>query len=94
MTSGNDRQMSKNGAAELVSQETQQALVWKGDFGREYTDLNTFDGEALDALYRENYGWTRTEINKTYLCGIAKDASILEVGCNTGTQLSLLRPMG
>jgi len=93
MMSGNDRQKCY-GEAELASGETPQTLVWKGNFGREYTDRNTLDEKALDALYRKNYGLTRSEINENFLREIAKDASILEVGCNTGNQLSLLHQMG
>ena len=74
--------------------ETAQTEVWKRDFGREYTDRNTFDTDALDQLYRKNYGVVRREINENSLRGIAKDASFLEVGCNTGNQLVLLREMG
>lgn len=74
--------------------ETEQAKQWKGDFGRQYTDRNTFDVDALDALYLENYGLTRTEINHEFLRDISKEASFLEVGCNTGNQLLLLQRMG
>jgi pseudaminic acid biosynthesis-associated methylase len=73
---------------------TAQAAVWQGEFGREYSDRNTLGTEALDELYRRNYGTTRSEINEKFLRGIANDASFLEVGCNTGNQLSLLREMG
>ncbi len=37
---------------------------------------------------------TRSEINEAFLRGIAKDASFLEVGCNTGNQLLVLQEMG
>lgn len=74
--------------------ETAQTTVWKGEFGREYTDRNTFDPEALDRIYRKNYGVLRSEINESSLGDIAKDASILDVGCNTGNQLLLLQQMG
>jgi len=74
--------------------ETAQTAVWKSDFGREYSDRNTLDPEALDQLYRKNYGVTRTEINGAFLRDIGKDASFLEVGCNTGNQLVMLRQMG
>jgi pseudaminic acid biosynthesis-associated methylase len=74
--------------------ETPQTAVWKGDFGREYTDRNTFDTEATDKLYRKNYGVLRSEINENFLRDIARDASFLEVGCNTGNQLLLLQQMG
>lgn len=90
---GTERQKS-NGETDLASGETPQTLVWKGNFGREYTDRNTLDAKELDALYRKNYGLTRSEINNNFLREIAKNASLLEVGCNTGNQLSLLRQMG
>jgi len=74
--------------------ETPQTEVWKGEFGREYTDRNTFDVAALDSLYQKNYGITRTLINQKFLGPISKESSFLEVGCNTGNQLILLRQMG
>ena len=74
--------------------ETAQTTVWKGDFGRQYSDRNTFDPEALDELYRRNFGLTRREINETFLSDVPKDASFLEVGCNTGNQLLSLQQMG
>jgi len=77
-----------------ASPETAQIEVWKGEFGREYTDRNTFDIDALNALYRGNYGVTRSEINQTFLREIPSTASFLEVGCNTGNQLLLLQQMG
>lgn len=73
---------------------TQQSAVWTADFGREYTDRNTFDPGVLDELCLKNYGVSRRQINETTLQGIAKTASFLEVGCNTGNQLLLLRKMG
>ena len=48
----------------------------------------------LDDLYRKNYGLTRTEINANFLADIPKEASFLEVGCNTGNQLLMLNRMG
>jgi pseudaminic acid biosynthesis-associated methylase len=89
----------KNNKAEIssldiVAPETAQTMVWKGDFGRDYTDRNTFEPEALDRLYLKNYGITRTEINNTSLSGIPKQASFLEVGCNDGNQLLMLHRMG
>jgi pseudaminic acid biosynthesis-associated methylase len=74
--------------------ETAQTEVWKGEFGRDYTDRNTFDVAALDDLYRKNYGLTRTQINQTFLQDVPSDSSFLEVGCNTGNQLLLLQQMG
>jgi pseudaminic acid biosynthesis-associated methylase len=74
--------------------ETPQTDAWKGDFGREYTDRNTFEVEDLDSLYRKNYGLTRRQINQAFLRDLPQDAKFLEVGCNTGNQLLLLQQMG
>lgn len=74
--------------------ETQQERVWKGDFGREYTERNTVDVESLDQNWRRNYGIARSAVNQSFLSGISKDATFLEVGCNAGNQLLMLRQMG
>jgi len=81
-------------AAGVELRDTAQTAVWEGDFGRDYTDRNTFDTAALEELYRRNYGTSRREINQRFLSGVPKDARILEVGCNTGNQLLLLHEMG
>jgi len=74
--------------------ETPQKKSWAGDFGRKYTDRNTLSGAQLDFLYRENYGITRRQLNEAHLADVPRDARILEVGCNSGNQLLLLREMG
>ena len=73
---------------------TLQIERWRGEFGREYTDRNSLDRMQLDELYRGNYGVARSELNDRFLADIPKDARILEVGCNRGGQLLLLREMG
>jgi len=78
----------------FASTETVQAAVWKGEFGREYTDRNTYDPEGLDGLCLKNYGISRRAINQAFLQDIPKTASFLEVGCNAGNQLLFLREMG
>ena len=93
-TSSLSRAESSDNDHPAVAPETAQTQVWKGEFGREYTDRNTFDLEALDSLYRGYYGLTRTQINQEFLNEIPKDAKILEVGCNSGNQLLLLQRMG
>jgi pseudaminic acid biosynthesis-associated methylase len=80
--------------AGVETAETAQTAMWKGDFGREYTDRNAHTVAELDELYRRNYGITRTEVNHRCLAAIPQDARILEVGCNVGTQLLLLQQMG
>jgi len=74
--------------------ETQQERVWKGDFGREYTERNTLDVASVNQAWLRNYGVARSTINQSFLSGIPKQARFLEVGCNAGNQLLILRQMG
>ncbi len=73
---------------------TPQIAEWVNDFGREYTNRNALTQSELDALYEKNYGITRRKLNEPFLAGIPADARILEVGCNVGNQLAVLREMG
>jgi pseudaminic acid biosynthesis-associated methylase len=73
---------------------TSQTKQWDGRFGREYTDRNPSSAAEMDALYEKQYGVTRTALNARFLAEIPKDAHILEVGCNIGNQLLILRHMG
>lgn len=77
-----------------MGKETSQEGVWKGEFGREYTDRNMFDTRSLDELWLRNYGVRRSTIAERFLNGIPKAAKFLEVGCNAGNQLLMLRQMG
>ena len=74
--------------------ETTQTRVWQGDFGRDYTDRNTLDPAELDALWVRNYGLSRSAINQSFLEGVPRSATFLEVGCNVGNQLLLLQAQG
>ncbi|HEX3352463.1 MAG TPA: pseudaminic acid biosynthesis-associated methylase [Terriglobales bacterium] len=74
--------------------KTAQIERWQNDFGREYTDRNSLSPESLDSLYRKNYGVTRREINQRFLAQVPKNSRVLEVGCNEGNQLCMLREMG
>ena len=73
---------------------TDQIRRWTGDFGRQYTDRNNYTPAQLDEFYRKTYGATRRELNQRFLQVVPKDARILEVGCNMGAQLLLLKEMG
>lgn len=70
-----------------------QEQLWKGDFGAQYTERNTYAPEELDQLYNNIFGITRTELNKEFLESL-DIGNILEVGCNVGNQLRLLQKMG
>jgi pseudaminic acid biosynthesis-associated methylase len=74
--------------------KTAQLEHWRSDFGRAYTDRNSLPPDALDVLYRKNYGIGRRELNQCFLGNIPRDARILEVGCNEGNQLCALQEMG
>lgn len=76
-----------------TASRTEQIQTWTGTFGREYTDRNDYSPATLDQLYRERYGISRRQLNEVFLRDIPKTARILEVGCNMGTQLLLLREM-
>ncbi len=73
---------------------TPQASEWMGKFGREYTKRNSLTLPEVDTLYEKNYGVTRRELNRRFLNGVPPNARILEVGCNIGNQLLLLKKMG
>jgi pseudaminic acid biosynthesis-associated methylase len=73
--------------------QTQQIQFWQSDFGAEYTERNKFSVDEQDALYTDEYGVTRTEMNKEFLSGL-EISSFLEVGCNVANQLRCLQSMG
>ena len=76
-----------------MATNTFQETTWGGEFGKEYTDRNTFTPEEVDNLYIENYGVSRTQLNNEFLDNLELNR-ILEVGCNVGNQLNVLKKMG
>ncbi len=74
--------------------KTKQLQRWDDQFGKKYTDRNTFSVSELDRIYREKYGITRTELNNKFIRKMNKNIKILEVGCNVGNQLLVLQKMG
>jgi pseudaminic acid biosynthesis-associated methylase len=77
-----------------MTAKTRQMNMWSGDFGRSYTDRNPHTPEAMDELYRKNFGVTRSELNAEFLNDFDRSIRILEVGSNVGTQGQILREMG
>ena len=75
-------------------QHTFQEETWSGEFGKEYTDRNTFDIDQVNELYINNYGISREQMNSDFVGRLDKDIKILEVGTNSGNQLALLQKMG
>ncbi len=70
-----------------------QIDFWQGNFGKEYTDRNTFSTAELDLIYKEQYGVTRTEMSREFL-NQHNIARTLEVGCNVGNVLLNLQSIG
>ena len=77
-----------------MSDTTKQMREWSGTFGREYTDRNALSLDEMEALYKKNYGFTRTELNEKFLNHLDRSTRILEVGSNIGNQLLCLQKMG
>lgn len=73
---------------------TKQSGIWEGNFGKEYTDRNPQSVKEFDALYLNDYGISRSAMNKDFLSGFFEGFKILEVGANIGLELELLRNMG
>lgn len=73
--------------------KTFQEKAWLGKFGKEYTDRNMMSPDGLDQLYINNYGVSRTKLNKEFLTDL-NVSKVLEVGCNVGNQLLVLKKMG
>lgn len=74
--------------------KTEQTNFWESNFGKEYTDRNTFTPEQWNNWYNDNFGVTKDVLNGRFLADIPRDAKILEVGCNVGQQLLALQRMG
>ncbi len=66
---------------------------WSSDFGLEYIERNKLSNKELDKLYKNNFGITRSRLNKEFLNSL-KVNNVLEVGCNIGNQLAMLQSQG
>jgi pseudaminic acid biosynthesis-associated methylase len=80
----------KRGSAAL---QTNQIEFWKGDFGQQYTDRNTYGVEGLDHFYLNQFGLSRTDMNKQFIGDLTINRT-LEVGCNVGNVLLNLQSIG
>jgi pseudaminic acid biosynthesis-associated methylase len=73
---------------------TEQIVKWSGEFGKEYTKRNKMTIEDMEYMYKKRYGINRKQMNEEFLSKLDKDVRVLEVGCNIGNQLALLKEMG
>lgn len=67
---------------------------WPGEEGVDYVERNPATVEEMDALKVDTYGVTQRAITERYVGDVPRDARVLEVGCNRGIQLEILRLMG
>lgn len=72
---------------------TKEEKFWLSKFGSEYSERNKFSNQELDQLYINNFGVSRSRLNKEFVMSL-KLKNILEVGCNIGNQLALLKNQG
>lgn len=77
-----------------MKKKTEQMEIWKGEFGKDYTDRNFQTPEEIEKIYLENNGFSRTEIYNEFFGKFDRSINILEVGCNVGNQLQRLQKMG
>lgn len=69
-----------------------QQKNWSSTFGNKYTlRNNTNSVEKFNNLYKKQFGYTRTKINKQFIKYFKKDFKFLEIGCNVGFQLDILK---
>jgi len=74
---------------------TIQENFWESDFGKEYTNRNSYStDEEWDKECIRDWGYTKIEMNNFVLADLPKDTKILEVGCNIGNQLRGFQRMG
>ena len=77
-----------------MSKFTDQMQQWSSRFGKEYTDRNPLTVEAMNDLYKQRFGLSRTQLNIDFLEDFDRSVKILEVGANVGTQLLCLQSIG
>lgn len=76
-----------------MSSDIEQRKFWSSEFGDNYIDRNVSLKE-VNEFYLEQTGFTQEQIFNEFFSGINKDSKILEIGCNVGLKLSILKKMG
>ncbi len=74
----------------VIKKNNERINLWKGEFGKEYTDRNLQTLEEMEEIYKAKFGYTRTEINEEIICNMDRKMHILEVRCNVGNLLLFL----
>ncbi len=77
-----------------MKENSKQTKAWATEFGKEYTDRNMMDINAVDIMYKHRHGMSRSDMNKLFLDDLDMDIRVLEVGSNIGLQLIFLQSAG
>ena len=72
---------------------TNQREFWKGDFGEDFRNRHQ-ELENYNQWYMENVGVPEEDFWKKYFSKLDKNLKIVELGCNVGVKLSILKKMG
>jgi pseudaminic acid biosynthesis-associated methylase len=70
-----------------------QRNFWENEFGTHYIERNK-TLEEINEFYRQQTGITQEEIFRNFFYEINRKYKILEIGCNIGLKLSILKKMG
>lgn len=69
--------------------ETKQTKIWKGEFGRAYSDRNALKSvQEFNDRHVKRFGFARDPLYADWLADLRPNARILEIGCNIGFQLA------
>ena len=70
-----------------------QHNFWTGEFGKSYLKRN-YSVDDENKLYLQRTGLTYENVFQTFFHGIDRHSKILELGCNVGIKLSILKKIG
>jgi len=72
---------------------TKQLEIWQSEFGKDYTDRNPASAETMDSSLERYYGGVKkSDLFRQFLSAERiPSGNVLEVGCNIGAQLRILR---
>ena len=70
-----------------------QKNFWENEFGTDYIERNKTLSE-INEFYKQQTGITQEEIFTNFFSEINRKYNILEIGCNIGLKLSILKKMG
>jgi SAM-dependent methyltransferase len=77
----------------LLDDNYEQREFWKKEFGDEYIERNN-SLEYADSFYKKATGHTKSEIFENSFSSLGKNLKILELGCNIGINLEILKKLG